>query len=208
MNARAHAYLDGELPIEQLTAEERSEVARIRGIAQVASESFSVELPHDFADRVMCALPAVQSQPRRFALHDVVRRAQWLFRPIDLQLAVRPAYALGASLLVGAFMLLSPGAPIHAPAGPPDVYVRFQIDAEGARSVHLAGSFTEWSPALELQPAGNGRWTVLVPLQPGVHDYAYVVDGERWLTDPSAPSVSDGFGGLNSRLALMVASAY
>ncbi len=46
-------------------------------------------------------------------------------------------------------------------------------------------------------------WSVTVPLEPGVHDYAFVVDGEQWRPDPLAPSVDDGFGGTNSRLALL-----
>jgi hypothetical protein len=41
-----------------------------------------------------------------------------------------------------------------------------------------------------------------VPLRPGVHDYAFVVDGERWVADPNAPQVDDSFGGTNSRISL------
>jgi hypothetical protein len=36
-----------------------------------------------------------------------------------------------------------------------------------------------------------------------VHDYAFIVDGERWIADPMAPAVADGFGGLNSRIAVL-----
>jgi hypothetical protein len=71
--------------------------------------------------------------------------------------------------------------------------------------VMLAGSFTEWQPAYELVETTPGVWTVLVALQPGVHDYAFIIDGESWVADPAAPSVDDGFGGSNSRLALLPA---
>jgi len=43
----------------------------------------------------------------------------------------------------------------------------------------------------------------VVPLEAGVHDYAFVVDGEVWTPDPLATSVDDGFGGENSRLSLL-----
>jgi len=42
-----------------------------------------------------------------------------------------------------------------------------------------------------------------VPLEPGVHDYAFVLDGERWVVDPDAPQVDDDFGGANNRLPII-----
>ncbi|MEX0912764.1 MAG: glycogen-binding domain-containing protein, partial [Gemmatimonadota bacterium] len=88
-------------------------------------------------------------------------------------------------------------------AGPqPTIYVQFRLDAPGAQRVELAGSFTDWAPAHQLHETGAGVWTVVVPLEPGVHDYTFVIDGERWIVDPNAPSVEDDFGGSNSRLFL------
>jgi hypothetical protein len=67
----------------------------------------------------------------------------------------------------------------------------------------LAGTFTNWQPQFELLQTAPGSWTVTLALPAGVHDYAFVVDGQRWMPDPFAPSVNDGFGGLNSRLSLL-----
>ena len=69
--------------------------------------------------------------------------------------------------------------------------------------MHLAGDFTEWEPEYELHESQPGVWTVVVPLQAGVHDYAFVIDGEQWTPDPLATTVDDGFGGQNSRLSLL-----
>jgi 1,4-alpha-glucan branching enzyme len=69
--------------------------------------------------------------------------------------------------------------------------------------VQLAGSFTNWEPRYELRQAAPGIWTITVPLTQGVHDYAFVVDGEQWVADPYAPQIGDGFGGTNNRLALL-----
>jgi hypothetical protein len=39
-----------------------------------------------------------------------------------------------------------------------------------------------------------------------VHDYAFIIDGQRWVTDPYAAAVQDGFGGSNSRITLVAGS--
>src|SRR5437660_319363 len=36
----------------------------------------------------------------------------------------------------------------------------------------------------------------------GQHQYAFVVDGQRWVADPGAPAVDDGFGRRNSVVAV------
>ena len=44
---------------------------------------------------------------------------------------------------------------------------------------------------------GDGRWIKTLELQPGTHEYLFVVDG-RWVADPgSAITVSNPFGGIN-----------
>ena len=84
-----------------------------------------------------------------------------------------------------------------------DRRILIRLDAPQARVVTLAGNFTRWKPAYTLTRSEPGIWTVVVALEPGVHDYAFVVDGERWVPDPMAPSVADGFGGVNSRVAVL-----
>jgi len=74
--------------------------------------------------------------------------------------------------------------------------VRFVFAASGARSVSVAGDFNGWSrtatPMEEV--AGNGQWAVSLVLTPGRHEYAFVVDGERWVADPAAFTQRDEFG--------------
>jgi len=45
-------------------------------------------------------------------------------------------------------------------------------------------------------------WTATLTLPVGQHQYAFVVDGQRWVPDPGAPAVDDGFGRRNSVLTL------
>jgi len=48
----------------------------------------------------------------------------------------------------------------------------------------------------------TGVWTATLTLPAGQHQYAFVVDGARWVPDPGAPAIDDGFGRRNSVLTL------
>jgi hypothetical protein len=79
----------------------------------------------------------------------------------------------------------------------PSTPVQFVLVAPGAQHVALVGDFNDWdvrATPLASTPAG-GVWTIEVPLAPGRHRYAFVVDGARWLADPAAPrATGDDFG--------------
>jgi hypothetical protein len=162
----------------------------------------------DLTERVMQQL-ASASQGERSpsqAVHPIRRALAWIWAPRPL--AVRPAYALialVAALSVAALAGRGPGPELGpAAAGGPKVFVHFRIDAPDAGEVRLAGDFSGWEPAYPLHESAPGVWTVVVPLEPGVHNYAFAIDGERWVADPHAPQVADGFGGTNSRLAVLL----
>jgi hypothetical protein len=74
--------------------------------------------------------------------------------------------------------------------------VRFVFADSQASSVQLVGDFNEWTKgATNLKPSGApGVWTVSVPLHPGRHEYAFIVNGTRWIADPLAAKSSDDFG--------------
>jgi hypothetical protein len=89
------------------------------------------------------------------------------------------------------------------PAGAGDAVrsVRFEVAAPGAAQVALVGDFNDWNPAATPLRASrhNGVWSVTVPIAPGRHEYAFVVDGERWIPDPHAPrAAAADFGSANS----------
>jgi hypothetical protein len=143
--------------------------------------------------------------PRRASL--LTRLAASLWAPRDI--SIRPAFALAGAAAVVILLLVPYAGERPAmttqggedPVGP-HVFVQFRLDAAASR-VQLAGSFTNWEPRYELRQAAPGIWTITVPLTQGVHDYAFVVDGQQWVADPYAPQIGDGFGGTNSRLALL-----
>jgi len=134
------------------------------------------------------------------------RLAQLLWAPREF--SIRPAYALAAVACVAILLVvyvrpLPSSVPQMTNAvNDPQLFVQFRLDTAASR-VQLAGTFTNWEPRYDLRESAPGIWTITVPLKQGVHDYAFVVDGRRWVPDPSAPQIGDGFGGTNSRLALL-----
>lgn len=214
VSPRVHQYLDGDLSADALTQEELASAQQLLATSGIVQASFSEQPVPDLVTRVMSHLPLVA--PERVSILDRCRLAMkhaldWMVAPLSL--TVRPAYALaGATVLLVAGSSFWPQinttlSPVSVPEGASQVYVQFQLNAPEANSVHLAGSFTSWKPEVEMQEISSGVWTVRVPLSSGVHDYAFVVDGEVWVSDPYAPAVSDGFGGVNSRLSLLTTSS-
>jgi hypothetical protein len=209
MTDRVHASLDGELARLELSDAERARLSSIEAsLGDVVSTLREVPTP-DITWAVMRRLPTMEPAPAAGALR---RLAEWFWTPRPFTLTLRPAYGMsGFAALAFAAVLLTGGpaaGPIPVPPNAaaveaqPRLYVQFRLQAAGASRVELAGSFTEWQPTYHLEESEPGVWSVMVPLDPGVHDYTFVVDGSDWVIDPHAPTVDDSFGGSNSRLFL------
>jgi hypothetical protein len=208
--------LDGQKSAASLDAAERVRLALLEQAVAEAVAPVLAEPTPDLSDAVMARVAATPIGVR------VARpgRAGWiaaLWKPTSITLRVRPlAVAAVVALLVPLGIATArrasapaTSAPATTVAGPadPQLYVQFQLEDPSARSVALAGSFTGWAPRYQLHETAPGVWSILVPVAPGVHQYAFVVDGGRWMPDPRAPSVDDGFGGSNSQLSVLPPSA-
>lgn len=209
MNKQIHAYLDGELPVSELTVDELHVARRMeRGSELLRAETDAMSL----ADLASPVMERISSLPNPAAAASLGWRSfiRWFASPLRISVSVRPVYAVATALVVLAVSTQLWPDPSQAGYVPADrtqlVFVRFEIMAPEAHEVQLAGSFTDWIPAVSLQRLSNGLWTALVPLRPGVHDYSFRVDGERWIVDPAVPRVADGFGGYNSQLSLILAA--
>ncbi len=78
-------------------------------------------------------------------------------------------------------------------------------NAPEASTVELAAILLMEPGTYVLKKASvDGMWEVLVPLKKGrVYVYNFVIDGDRWISDPKAAvQVDDGFGGSSSLLRL------
>lgn len=207
-------YLDGELSWDALGPELRAEADAWDRLTDAALDVRDERAPADLVARVLACLPAAPHRSRwRLAL-------EWALQPRELR--VRPVYGLlAAAALAGVLLLGERGTTPGLPAAPavqngaptvaaaaatePIVYVRFSFRAPDASSVTLAGDFNEWQAAgLPLSDGdGDGVWSGTFALQPGVHKYMFVVDGEHWETDPGAERyMDDGFGMRNALIAI------
>ncbi|MFQ6672138.1 MAG: glycoside hydrolase family 13 [Candidatus Tectimicrobiota bacterium] len=191
-----HRYLDGEIPLEALPDDLKGEAEAWARVHAALAET-SPRAPATLATRVMQGIRGLQ--PRSGPL-------DWLLAPRPL----RPLAVLAAAAI--AFLLAFPVARLLSDRGGQGVDrsravdVQFVFHAPGARSVAVAGDFNGWLPdAFPLSDEdGDGIWTGLFPVREGIHKYMFIVDGERWLTDPFAPAyVDDGFGGKNALLEVI-----
>lgn len=81
------------------------------------------------------------------------------------------------------------------------VVMQFVLVAPEAKSVSVVGNFNDWdTSAMPLARATSGGvWSISIPLTAGRHEYAFVVDGTRWVADPTAPrALGDDFGAPSS----------
>ncbi|MGH9256838.1 MAG: glycogen-binding domain-containing protein [Vicinamibacterales bacterium] len=210
MTDRIDGYLKGTREWTELTAEERAQADSVARVIREARAFVDARPVPDVSAGVMREIERLAVNPATTPTTAFARLASTLWTARQVSFQFRPAYALLAAAAVGALAILVPStwrpvdsASIASVAVEPRLFVQFRLQASDASTVRLAGSFTNWQPQYELRSAGPGMWTITIPLAPGVHDYAFVVDGERWLADPYAQAVDDGFGGINSRIALM-----
>jgi hypothetical protein len=82
---------------------------------------------------------------------------------------------------------------------------QFVLAAPGASRVALVGDFNAWDTAATplVRVPSSGIWTVTVPLAPGRHTYAFMVDGTAWTLDPRAPTAQDPDFGTPSSVVLV-----
>jgi len=212
MNDRLQRVLDGELAPEALSEAERRDLSGIEALMDRVTRSVPVGSLPDLAGSVMTRiadLPAPGAGGPIKAQRSPIHWLGWLWNPRSVSFTWRPAYGVVGALALVVLLALAPAGmdPDAASVGPPQVLVQFRLDAPRAQGVRLAGDFTGWQQSYELTRSEPGVWTVVVPLEPGVHDYAFIVDDGRWIPDPLAPAVNDGFGGLNSRIAVLAPDA-
>jgi hypothetical protein len=223
MDDRLHKALDDaldDLQPAELTPKLAGELDEARALFDGVVRAIPVRPIPDLGAAVLRRIAAADDAPRRLHVDGLSQHgrssrgvAAWLWSPRHITLSMRPAYALAAALVVavgiGAYNALGatrerrPDVAATSVNTGTDVLVHFQLAAPKARTVELAGDFSHWSPAYSMERTAPGVWTVVVPLAPGVHEYAFIVDGRKWVPDPAAPPMPDGFGGINSRVAVL-----
>ncbi len=167
-------------------------------------------------ERVMARVRLEAPPAVRFA------RWRWLVEPRSLPLSPVVGAALAAGLIgIGVFFghsIIDRGSLIRTgqsttvvglrpPLAPSvhDTVIKFVLVEPHASTVAVVGDFNNWdaqATPMTRTPTG-GTWSVAIPLRPGRHIYAFVVNGAngttQWVADPTAPlAPEDGLGAPNS----------
>lgn len=141
----------------------------------------------------------------------------WLFQPYRVTIAPLSALAGAAAVVIlvaGALWLgrgmsergAAEGTRPEGSAGTQPI--QFVVMAPGASRVSLVGDFNGWdASAHPLQQVAAGIWSVVVPLEPGRHEYAYILDGERWIPDASAARAPEDEFGISNSVVLVRGSS-
>ena len=147
-------------------------------------EQHRTKAPEHFPERVMEALP------------DWRKPAHVSWWPSHGRWIIPALAGATATLLIlfaaGRLQLMAPST---------QVGFHFELHAPGADKVELLGTFNNWKMGdIVLDgPDASGHWTATVELPEGRHEYIFLVDGERWVTDPKGVTHwPDGFGRVNT----------
>jgi hypothetical protein len=221
MNDELHEILDGERPVGEVSAALRAEAEAWDRLLENVRQDVPGPAPTWLEGRIMDEVRSLARSSERgevgTASADRDERIHWLLRRRTLRaspLGFGLAAAAVLALAVGPWILGRQGGDpvsLAAAAGAsPDevdavVYIQFVLEAPGASSVAVSGDFNEWDRTVHrLEDLdGDGVWSGRIAIAPGIHEYMFVVDGDRWVTDPRAERYTDdGFGNRNALLAV------
>jgi Carbohydrate-binding module 48 (Isoamylase N-terminal domain) len=174
-----------------------------------------VRLAEDFDRRVMAEVRAGPAP--KADVHPVHRAYRWLRTARPVMVSPLGGLAMAAVLtgvvLIGRAQLAvptrdtneTPAQLVPVSAARTGETIQFVLVAPAATSVALLGDFNDWNADLTPMRStdGGGVWSVTVPLTPGRYRYVFLVDGEQWVPDPTAPpALDDDFGRPNSVLTI------
>ncbi len=203
MNKELNKYLDGEVELDQLSAELKQEAEAWDAFLGDVRESGAKAAPVGLETMVIDSIRDESGAPW-------ARLFDWWLNPQSLRM--RPLIGLAAAATIATFFLMprdvaqpaDPSGAATALVSEDGLYVQFILEAPDAQSVAVAGDFNEWAPEIALaDPDGDGIWSGRVLLAPGVHKYMFVLDGDEWITDPHAERYTeDGYGNRNAVIAI------
>lgn len=196
MREELHEYLDGDRSKDDLPPELREQAVEWDRRLEAYRERSEESAPAWIRPKVLREIDERENQSGA-GIWD-----RWAWLPLAA------AAALVVALWMKPWQASAPDGPTRdrpvAEASAEEAVTRFRLEAPDAERVAVAGSFTDWRPTVQLSDEdGDGVWTGSVPLEAGVHQYMFVLDGEQWVTDPDADRyVADGFGHRNAVVAV------
>jgi hypothetical protein len=153
--------------------------------------SRAVEADHGRLDRIESnVMEALRNrpQPQRRGLFS------WLRMPSLPTLRPAMGFGMAAASFVFGFFVAFLIANSNGPSGTDTLFVMAYPEAT---EVALAGDFTKWE-AVELKRGSGGTWFIEMKLEPGRHEYVFIVDGDRKVIDPRADEYVKSYEYTNS----------
>ncbi len=84
-------------------------------------------------------------------------------------------------------------------AGRPS-WVRIRVDPGDADRVEVMGDFGDWVPVPLVRDGSS--WSVELPVEPGLHHFGFLVDGEWWIPEGLQGTVPDEWGRMNATMVV------
>ena len=203
MRPELQAFLDGELALDELPVDLRDEAYAWQEALGVDRGDVPGTSAPDWLEDAVMSQVALEA-PTLHRTENKIGVIGWLTRPRTIRIS--PLVGGLAAAAMAALMVL----PFRSGGEGPQVadatiYVQFVMEAPSARSVAVAGDFNDWEAEHQLSdPDGDGVWTGRVAVEPGIHEYMFVVDGAEWITPPGAEGYrDDGFGSKNAVVTVL-----
>jgi hypothetical protein len=191
--------------LERLPAVERAAMERVIAAAAVARVT-----PAD--QPVLDELSAVRGWPRAWriaatlAMVSAAAVVGFMVRgaaPGSTVDAAHQSAAVATAAPTTARAVVQPVTDVPGAAKP--VLQQFVFHSARAKRVSVVGDFNQWNPSsAPMVPSAEGTlWSVLVPILPGRHVYAYMVDDSILTLDPTAATARDPDFGTKASVVLV-----
>ena len=207
-------YLEG-----RLSAQEAAEIEKHLDSCSDCQKEFK-QWQGLFQNLSSLSLSSAEEQPssdftakimQRIAREDSSARESWWDKVYHLltlpRVSLKWAAALGMALvtLFLGYNIYFSSVTQYCPNNLAEITFSMRADASQIKSIAVVGDFNDWDPTRNLLTDENndGIWTVTLKLEPGRYEYMFILDGQKWVPDPSAYRyVSDGFGNKNAILEI------
>ena len=207
-------YLEG-----RLSAQEAAEIEEHLDSCSDCQKEFK-QWQKLFQELSSLSLSSAEEQPssdftvqvmQKIAQQDSLVRESWWDKVHHLltlpRVSLKWAAALGMALVTFflGYNIYFSSVTQYCPNNLAEITFSMRADASQVKSIAVVGDFNDWDPTRNLLADENndGIWTVTLKLEPGRYEYMFILDGQKWVPDPSAYRyVSDGFGNKNAVLEI------
>lgn len=178
-------YIDNEMALD----EKKQFVEKIRSDRAFYQQTLDLlAMEQLLAEQSVLPEPAIERRGEKSVWSSLAS----LFKPMGFAVG-----GFSAAVLIFVAVFQSPDPPLGTN--------RFVLFQPAADQVELVGSFTGWKRMAMKRVGISGYWELNLPVVSGEHRFAYILDGDSRIVDPTLSArETDDFGGENSILSVAV----